>query len=345
MGSAKQCGMTPVRRSHRGRWRHWLGFELRNDPFDTHYFVDDDPTPRPIDGYQTDGLFDLGINYLAEEWEREKAPFCLCISVEPPHDPFVAPEALQQAWEGRQIHLPDNFAADSQEQRDTFILNRKRYYAMVENLDDNVGRMRAFLEEEGLAENTVVVFVSDHGEMGGSHGLRGKQWPYEESVGIALIVRDPRGDGRGTVIEDPTCTEDLFPTILGLGGLTPRNRLPGVDLSALIGGDKAKLEREGVLLQFVAEHRKGAIFHEDVWRGVRTRCCKYTVKGDKFGGKPWQFYNLEEDPEELVNLLGEPGCVAEIARHHRLLCDRLRETDDPFVLLPAFGSKGVNMWE
>lgn len=346
MGSAKQCGTTPVRRTHQGRWRHWFGFELRNDPFDTYYFVDDDPTPRPIDGYQTDGLFDIGINYLSQEWEREEAPFCMCISVEPPHDPLVAPRELQQAWERRQIQLPGNFAAESEEQRQTYILNRQRYYAMVENLDDNVGRMRAFLEDEGLANDTVIVFVSDHGEMGGSHGLRAKQWPYEESVGIALIVRDPRCERRrGTVIEDPTCTEDLFPTILGLGGLTPRNQLPGVDLSPLIRGDMARLEREGVLLQFVAEHRTWASFHEEVWRGMRTRRYKYTAKGDKFGAKPWQFFDLAEDPEELANLVDEPGCREEIARHHRRLCDRLRETDDPFVLLPAFGCGGVNMWE
>jgi arylsulfatase A-like enzyme len=346
MGSAKQCGMTPVRRTHQGRWQRWFGFELRNDPFDTHYFVDDDPTPRPLDGYQTDGLFDLAINYLAHEWQRGEAPFCLCLSVEPPHDPFIAPQELQQAWERRQIKLPSNFAAQSPQQREAFLLNRKRYYAMVENLDDNVGRMRAFLEDEGLADNTVLVFLSDHGEMGGSHGLRGKQYPYEESVGIALIVTDPRCEHRrGIVIEDPTCTEDLFPTILGLGGLMPRNQLPGVDLVPLIRGDMERLDREGVLLQFVAEHRKGVSFHDEVWRGVRTRRHKYTVKGDKFGGKPWQFFDLASDPEELANLVDEPESRELIGRHHRLLCDRLRETDDPFVLLPAFGCEGVNMWQ
>ncbi|HIM56146.1 MAG TPA: DUF4976 domain-containing protein [Candidatus Latescibacteria bacterium] len=131
----------------------------------------------------------------------------------------------------------------------------------------------------------------------------------------------------------------------GPGGLTPRNQLPGVDLSPLIRGDMARLEREGVLLQFVAEHRTWASFHEEVWRGMRTRRYKYTAKGDKFGAEPWQFFDLAEDPEELANLVDEPGCREEIARHHRRLCDRLRETDDPFVLLPAFGCGGVNMWE
>ena len=63
---------------------------------------------------------------------------------------------------------------------------------MVENLDANVGKMMAFLKAEGLLDDTVVVFLSDHGELAGAHGLRAKQWPYEESVGIPLMVWDTR---------------------------------------------------------------------------------------------------------------------------------------------------------
>ncbi|MDA0747634.1 MAG: sulfatase-like hydrolase/transferase, partial [bacterium] len=185
MGSALQCGRTPVKRTHQGRWEKWFGFELRNGPFDTYYFEDDDPTPRKIERYQTDGLFDLGMNYLSDGRDPER-PFCMVISVEPPHDPFEAPEELQKAWEAREITLPPNFEAEDEAQRDKFLLDRKRYYAMVENLDANVGRMKVFLEEQGLAENTVVLFISDHGELGGSHGLRGKQWPYEESLGVPV---------------------------------------------------------------------------------------------------------------------------------------------------------------
>lgn len=69
------------------------------------------------------------------------------------------------------------------------------------------------------------------------------------------------------------------------------------------------------------------------------------MKGDKFGGKPWQFFDLGEDPKELTNLVDDLGCREEIARHHELLRARLSETLDPFVLLPAFGCEGVNTWE
>ncbi|MYA76633.1 MAG: sulfatase-like hydrolase/transferase, partial [Gemmatimonadetes bacterium] len=215
MGSAVQCGRTPVKKAYRGRWRKWMGFELRNGPFDTWYFEDDDPVPKPVEGYQTDGLFDLAMDYL--ERRDPSRPFCMVISVEPPHDPFEAPEALQRSWEAMDIVLPPNVEAADAEAAERIMLNRKRYYAMVENLDWNMGRLGAFLLRTGLHSETVVLFLSDHGELGGAHGLRGKQWPYEESTGIPLIVADPRHPDRaGAVIGDPVSTEDLFPTILGL---------------------------------------------------------------------------------------------------------------------------------
>ena len=343
MGSALQCGRTPVKRVHQGRWEKWFGFELRNGPFDTFYFEDGDPTPRPVPGYQTDGLFDLGMRHLAGR--DPGRPFCMVLSVEPPHPPFEAPEEVQAAWEARTIRLPPNFE-DGDRQRDRTLLDRKRYDAMVENLDQNVGRLTAFLGREGLADRTVVVFTSDHGELGGAHGLQGKQWPYEESVGVPLIVSDPRNSGRaGREIVHPTCTEDLFPTFLGLAGLHPRHPLPGVDLTPLIHGEVETPDREGVLLEFVAELRTGMPFYDAVWRGFRTARFKYTVRGDNTGGTPWQFFDQESDPWERHNLIDSPEQRDEIARHHRLLRERMRETGDHFVLLPAFGCEGLNIWE
>ena len=345
MGSALECGRTPVARDNQGRWQKWYGFELRNAPFDTYYFKDDDPAPRKIEEYQTDGLFEIGMDHLAREWSRDR-PFCMVVSVEPPHDPFEAPDHLQAAWEAREIALPGNFEGHSQEQRDRQITDRQRYYAMVENLDHNVGRMTEFLRRQGLTDNTVVLFVSDHGELGGSHGLRGKQWPYEESVGIPVVVCDPRAPHRaGASVADPICTEDFFPTLLGLAGIEPTAPADGSDLTPLIHGEVERLERAGVLLEFVAELREGLSFHDWVWRGFRTARYKYTLKGDKFGAEPWQFFDLEDDPEERVNLLDSPAHAEEIARHHRLLCERMIATGDHFVVLPAFGCEGVNLWQ
>ena len=344
MGSAVQTNRCPVKRAYQGRWQKWYGFELRNEPFDTCYFEGDDPTPHRIDGYQTDGLFDLGMNYLRDGRDAAR-PFCMVISVEPPHDPFAAPEELQNAWEQRDITLPPNFEAEDDNHRNQLIRDRQRYNAMVENLDANVGRLRSFLAEHDLADDTVLVFLSDHGELAGAHGLRAKQWPYEESVGIPLIVYDPRhSDRAGTRLSAPTCSEDLFPTFLGLAGLTPQNDLPGANLAPLIHGESDQLDREGVLLEFVAELRERPPFYNAVWRGFRSERFKYTVKGDKFGAEPWQFFDLENDPYEMRNLIEDPAWADEIGRHHELLRARLEETLDPFVLRPAWSREGYNVW-
>ncbi|MDA0747180.1 MAG: hypothetical protein O2954_11710, partial [bacterium] len=167
------------------------------------------------------------------------------------------------------------------------------------------------------------------------------------SMGVPVVVYDPRVPERaGAVISDPIATEDLFPTILGFAGLKPQNPLPGANLTPLIHGEVDGLERDGVLLEFVAELRKGLIFYDEVWRGFRTARYKYVVKGDnQVGGKPWQFFDLENDPCEQKNLIDDPDHQEEVARHHRLLSERLVETEDHFVLLPAYGCDGVNTWQ
>lgn len=332
MGSAVQTNRTPIHRPYQGRWQKWFGFELRNGPHDTCYFEDDDPDPRRIEGYQTDGLFDLAMGYLRAGRDRER-PFHLVLSVEPPHPPYEAPPELEAAWTARDIQLPPNFRAADDEQRAALVRQRQIYYAMVENLDANVGRLRAFLDTEGLAEDTVVVFLADHGELNGAHGLSGKQHPYEESVGVPLLVHDPRHPGRaGTVLAAPTCTEDLLPTFLGLAGLTPRDELPGADLTGLVHGTADELVRPGVMLQFVAELRPGLPYHDEVWRGFRSPRYKYTVLGDKHGARPWQLFDLEKDPGERTNLVNDPAHRDVAVRHHAWLHERMIETLDPLPL-------------
>lgn len=341
---------TAIPRPFQGRWQRFTGFDICNDPYDTYYFDGADPTPHKLDGYQTDGMFDLAIDYLRQD-ERRESPFAAVVSVEPPHPLFTAPPEYLERWRDRELVLRDNVELDKEYNlrgphgRD-LLDDMRVYYAMIENLDDNVARLLDVLRERGLAENTVVALTADHGELLGSHGLLAKQRPYEESLGIPLIVSGPPARDRpGTVVEDPVCTEDLFPTLLGVAGLTPRDPGPGRDLTPLIRGEADGLDREGVLLEFVAELRPHMPFHEETWRGVRTRHGKYTVLGDTHGGRPWQFFDLRADPYEKHNLLDDPAYAEEIARHHRLLRALLAEGHDHYVLAPAFGCPGLNEWD
>jgi arylsulfatase A-like enzyme len=340
-----KASRTPVPRPFQGRFQTYAGFDICNDPWDTWYSVNDDPKMRKIEGYQTDGLFDLAIDYATSA--REK-PFAAVVSVEPPHPIFTAPPEYVERWKDRDVVVRENVDLDkTYNHRGTgegqgLLDDLRTYYAMIENLDDNIGRLVAALREAGTLDNTVIALTADHGELLGSHGLLAKQRPWEESLGVPLIVSNVGG---GRVVTEPTCTEDLFPTLLGLAGLTPRDPKPGVDLTPLARGEVDALDREGVLLEFVAEMRPGLPFHDETWRGIRTRTAKYTVLGDAHGGKPWQFFDLEKDPYELENLVDDPAYADQVAHHHELLRTRLEETYDHYVLAPAFGQPGVNTWD
>lgn len=349
----------PVPREHQGRWRKWFGFEFRNNYYDTTVFEDDDPTPRPLPSYQTDGLFGIAGDYLARRDAGK--PFAMVVSVEAPHPPFEAPQAYEKKWLARDITLPPNFMVLTEhddkvtadwsrprppEERDEMIRRRKLYYAMLENLDDNVGRLMARLRETGQDKNTIIVFTSDHGEFGGSHSLQEKQYAFEESTGVPLLVWGP-GIPAGRVVADPVCTEDLFPTFLGLAGLRPQTKEPlyGTDLAPRIRGTAGPLERPGVMLEFVSEIRPGVTFYQRGYRAFRSERYKYVAFGGGPGGMtPWQFFDLQADPDELHNRVNDPACAALLRQHHGWLRDRMIETGDDASLAPAFGHDWLNRW-
>ncbi|MCE9613925.1 MAG: sulfatase-like hydrolase/transferase [Lentisphaerae bacterium] len=350
---------TPIPRTYRGRWQRWLGFEVANAPFDTCYFEDDDPAPKPLGEYQTDGLFRLAMREL-ESQASHGQPFCCVLSVEPPHFPFAVPARYEDRWRDRPLQLAPNFLRPAsrpsparqltEADRADALRKRRLYYAMIENLDDNVGRMMTFLRTSGLDRNTVVVFLSDHGEMGGAHAERTtlKEHPYEASTGIPLIVCDPRLAGSGgRVISEPVCTEDLYPTLLGLCGLPVPPAKPGANLAPMVRGECARLDREGVLLEFVHDLRPNTDmcpYHAVYWRAFVGRRFKYTVLGGVAeGGQPWQLFDLAHDPWEMHNLLDDPACLAEAARQHQLLREQLIATHDHYALAPAFGQDGLNV--
>lgn len=356
----------PVPASLQGGFDYWRGFELRNAPFDTVYYEDDDPTPRPIEGYQTDGLFDLAFEFLDDHGDDDR-PFCLVVSVEPPHPPFTVPAPYYEDVADRTLELrpnvpycddvlPDSYSGwgdketasedlftDHEYFGDRLLDDLRSYYAMIENLDDNVGRFLDELETRGLREESAILFTSDHGELFGSHGYTGKQHPYEESVGVPFVLSYPDGGiDEGRTLDVPTCLEDIYPTLLGLAGFeTPEK--PGVDLTSLLRGDRTALGRPGVLLEFVREVRPGLPYHDETWRGFRTEQYKYLVKGDPVeGGEPWMLFDLEADQYERNNLVDDPEYASVARELHGHLRDALIRYRDDYALRSSFGHDQVN---
>lgn len=200
------------------------------------------------------------------------------------------------------------------------------YYLMIENLDENLGRMRQRLEELGIADDTIVLFFSDHGEMLGSHGRHAKIIYYEESVNIPLIFHLPEkwrssGFQAGREIDAPTCTEDFFPTTLGLAGLDKPPSLPGQDQTPWLSG--AAPEREGVFLECTEDTRNHKMAP---WRAYRDRRYKYVV----FINGPERLYDLQNDPYEMENRVHDAAFRETRDRMHSLLVQHLIDTEDSF---------------
>ena len=340
----------PVPRAHQGRWQKWFGFELCNAHFNTCTFEDDDPTPRNLGKYQTDGLFDIAIEYVGKQRDAEK-PFACVLSVEPPHPPYDAPEELRDKWlQTELIEDPNFMVPDPSLDRYTGTSNlldpsrkaealrtEKLYYAMVENFDQNVGRMLDFLESSGLRQNTIVVVLADHGHCGFRHCWQQKTMPFEESIGIPLIISDPHhSESAGQTVESVLGTEDLYPTLLGLTGLSPRSG-SGQNFSGCITGQPLPPPRDGILIENTYIIRPDLPRFDKGWRGIRTQRYKYTLEGGiKGGAEPWQLYDLEQDPYELRNLVQDPAHQELAAQLHQQLLNLLKTSGDDFPVAPSF---------
>jgi arylsulfatase A-like enzyme len=205
------------------------------------------------------------------------------------------------------------------------------YYAMIENFDWNLGRIRAALDETGLARDTHLIFFADHGDMLGSHGQFRKACPWQEAIRIPCLLAGglPQyGDLTG-LTDIPINTVDLAPTTLGLCDIEPPSWMQGTDYSWRRRADRKRVEPpDSAFLQIV---RPTGHFDsvDRPWRGVITRDgWKYIA----LEGQPWLMFNLGEDAYELVNLAHDRRYGSERRRLHDRLAQWIDDTGDAFPL-------------
>ncbi|MGI9626379.1 MAG: sulfatase family protein, partial [Longimicrobiales bacterium] len=213
----------------------------------------------------------------------------------------------------------------------------KDYLRSIASIDENLGRVLDYLDREGLAENTVVVYTSDQGFFLGDHGWYDKRWMYEESLRTPLLVRWPAKITAGSVNEALVQNLDLAQTFLDLAGADLPATMQGRSLVPLLEGETPSDWRDAIYYQY---------FEYPGWHmvrrhfGIRTATHKlihYYEIGE------WELFDLEADPDELSSVHGDPA-YAEVQTRLEAQLDSLRnhyavpDTDPvPYVDWPPNG--------
>jgi uncharacterized sulfatase len=305
---------------NRGHWK--IVKEHENDiPELTVKEIGDETT------YTTDWLADRAVEFVSR---RRARPFFLMISFPDPHTPFTVREPYASMYDPDDMPVPSTFHEEHrpdwiEEQTKTNLryegwdeerLKREKaqYCGEVRCIDDNVGKLLGSLEEQGVLDDTVVVFTTDHGEYMGEHGLRAKDKIYETAYHIPLLVRWPRRVPAGTEVERFVSQVDFQQTILSLIGLEPSGREQGRDASPFLLGHDTEWTDE------VFIHSR-----EFRWAGIFTPEYELGLVKDRQS----VLFDRRADPEQVNNLFTRPelrGVVTELTRR---VVEHYRAVDCP----------------
>lgn len=305
-------------------FQYWKALECTHSYNESAYYAGDSAEKRYWDGYDA-----IAQTRDAQQYIRDHAaddqPFLLLLSWGPPHAPYeTAPAEYRARYRPEDIELPPNVPPELATQAREWLAG---YYAHCTALDDCVRDLRQTLNETGLAEDTLFVFTSDHGDMLGSQGERKKQRPWDESIRVPFLLHYPRRFGTaGRIIDMPFDTPDIMPTLLGLCGLDIPETVEGLDFSAAWQGGPDP--SDGAVL-IHCPHPFGQWLRAEggrEYRGLRTR--RYTYARDLNG--PWLLYDNQTDPHQLHNLVDDPAYAELRAELDAWLTRRLAARGDEF---------------
>lgn len=264
-------------------------------------------------------------------------PFALCLHFREPHAPYApVPEADSKPFEALDPVIP---AFPGLPVKDVKKLTRD-YYGSIHATDRNLGRLLALLDELGLAENTIILFTSDHGYNIGHHGLwhkgngtwlvierRGQSRPnmFGTSLAVPLLVRWPRVVRPGTQIDELVSNIDTFSSVLGMLKVPapPNYRQEGRDFSPLLRGEKVAW-RDTVFAQY--DMHTGA---KSWMRSARTS--KHHLVRQFLKNQPDELFDLTKDPDELVNRYDDPSYREVRDQLQERLTQWQKDIDDPLL--------------
>ena len=333
---------------------HWISFKGQGQFVDPVVIIDDER--KQTDGYLTDLISDWAVEFVEQDHER---PFCLFLSHEAVHYPFLPAERHEDLYNDVEVpepvvdeaslrgkvaltrempepatplwfELPDASPERAEPRRgrpndlETVVRDQLRCLTAV---DEGIGRLYEVLERKGILDKTIVIFTSDQGYLHGEYGLiRQKRWPYDPSLRIPLVVRYPALISPGTQVDDMVLSLDIAPTLLELAGVEWDTPFDGRSLITKLQKPES-LWRDSFLFEYFVEKITP---HCPTYFGVRTSDWKYVHYPELEGAD--ELYHLAEDPDERTNVAHNPAHADELARMRKELLRLNRATENPFAM-------------
>ncbi|MGW7683990.1 sulfatase family protein [Kribbella sp. NPDC054772] len=318
---------TPSDRRH--GFDFWYSHGCCDDHLRPHYWVGDAAreAPTTIDAWSPEHETEVALDFLRDAGRRsrdEDVPFALTMSYNPPHQPF---DTVPSRYLDKYRHLSADellVRPNVQDESGDAATIAAQYFAAMTGVDEQIGRLLDTLDAEGLTDDTIVVFTSDHGMQLGSHGLMFKNVWYDESLLVPFLLRWP-----GRV---PPRTDDLLlsapdvaPTLLGLLGSAVPDEMQGRNLAEALQGKAVDRPDRAVYLRPAGGFEDTS---EDT-RGLRTHDRTLVVQRAADGTERIRLYDLAQDPYQREDVAAQRP--AEVESLKAALREELLRCNDPWV--------------
>ncbi|MBD3615068.1 MAG: sulfatase [Gracilimonas sp.] len=334
--------MGEVDDSPRPGWDRWVSF--RGQGVYSNPTLNVDGKRDEYVGYTTDILTDFAEEWLEERSKNNNEPFFLYLSHKAVHAEFEPAERHEGHYADIDIEYPESMDKTERNYRTkpdwvkaqrnswhgvdypyhgemNFDEFYRKYITTLLALDESVGRILNYLEESGLAENTLVIYMADNGFLHGEHGLIDKRNAYEESIRVPMLAWGPGYVEAGSQIDELVRNIDIAPTILELFDTNSSIDMDGLSFLSLLSGKGEQPDRE-----FLYEY-----YWEPAFPHTPTT---FSIRGDRykyiFYHGVWdrdELYDLQEDPQERYNLAEVPHYIDLRNEMRTRLFDKMEEQD------------------
>ena len=278
----------------------WKANECTHNYHESVYYNNNDSIKKIWEDYDTFSQTDEAIRFMNEK-ESGKSPFLMLLSWGTPHAPYhTAPQEYRDRYDAEKMVLRQNVPDSLKEQVKKDLAG---YYAHMTAIDDMIGRVMENLRASNQLENTIIVFTSDHGDLLGSQGAYKKQQPYEESIRVPMLFYIPERLGILSGTKDALInSEDILPTLLSMCNIPIPESVEGITYRPYLEGKEKVGDTTliGCVQPFGQWNRVKHGGRE--YRGIKT--LRYTYTRDLNG--PWLLFDNEEDPYQMMNLVGNP---------------------------------------